>query len=249
MADESESLELAAAESERLAQRCAAVQAATGHSFSDTDLLIQGLTHASACSGQSDAGQRLVQHNERLEFLGDALLGAAVAQVLYHHHQQANEGFLSRCKSRLVSRKALAIAIDRHHLMAHAILGPQMKHGVPISVRANIAEGLLGAIYLDGGWAALCTAVEQLLAVEWQSISEDSGSDAKNALQMWCLEHHRNLPTYESERSGGSDHAPTFVATVSIADYSAMGEGGSRRAAETRAAGALIDQLRSADSA
>lgn len=225
------------------ADRLQAVARITGHRFADPGILEQGLTHASACSHLADAQARRSGHNERLEFLGDAFLGAAVAYLLYQRFPASDEGFLSRCKSQLVSRKTLARAFDHHQLLPHAILGGQMSSGVPSSVRANLAEGLLGAILLDGGWPALCTAVNHFLSAEFEQVANEPRSDAKNALQMWCLEHYRLLPTYECQRCGGSDHAPRFQATVRIQGSTAQAEGGSRRGAETRAAADLLAQL------
>lgn len=227
-------------------QLLAAVTVVTGHSFCDHELLRQALTHASACSGQASALDRLAEHNERLEFLGDALLGAAIADILHLRFADANEGLLSRCKSQLVSRKTLAAAIDRHGIMDYAIMGQQMNAAIPLSVRANIAEGLLGAVFREAGWAALRQAVATLLAEEIEAVCKQPQVDAKNSLQMWCLEHFSCLPEYQSQRSGGSDHAPHFSASVSIDHYHADGVGHSRRAAERAAARALLALLQAA---
>ncbi|TVR45090.1 MAG: hypothetical protein EA402_05120 [Planctomycetota bacterium] len=221
-----------------------AVARITGHRFADFRLLEQGMTHASWCSHQSDPDLRRAAHNERLEFLGDAMLGAAVGYVLYRRFPEADEGFLSRCKSTLVSRKVLAQAMDRCGLMPHARLGMQMNGGIPLSVRANLAEGLLGAVFLDGGWPALLCAVSVFLKEDIELAQGGSPTDAKNHLQSWCLEHHGTLPSYRCERRGGSDHAPRFVAVVEIADLRAEGEASSRRRAEAKAAAQLLDDLR-----
>ncbi len=224
-------------------ERIEAVARITGHRFADYRLLDQGLTHASVCSHLEDPQERLAGHNERLEFLGDAMLGAAVGYVLYEQFPEADEGFMSRCKGQLVSRKALAQAMRQHDLVRFAHLGNQIDQNIPQSVLANLAEGLLGAIYMDGGWTPLRHAVEALLSDQISAISKNPPSDAKNTLQMWGLEHHRLLPSYNSVRSGGSDHEPCFTSTVTVGKFQATAEGTSRRKAEANAAARLLNKL------
>lgn len=215
-----------------------------GYQFGDVGLLRQGVTHASVHSGQGSSEGRLQEHNERLEFLGDALLGAAIGAMAFAHYPDAAEGHLSRVKSQLVSRKVLAQVWDAHELQPIATIGPQMRLPLPVSVRANLLEGLLGAIYLDGGWDALYQAVQRLLGPVLQALgTEGVAADCKNILQMWCLEHYQQLPEYVCERCGGSDHAPIFRALVTIADARADAIGNSRRQAERNAATALLHML------
>jgi ribonuclease-3 len=215
----------------------------TGHRFADLHLLEQGLSHASTCSHIEDPKERLAGHNERLEFLGDAMLGAAVAYMLYERFPEADEGFMSRCKGQLVSRKTLAKAMHQHGLLRYAHLGNQMDQDAPTSVLANLAEGLLGAIYLDGGWLPLRHAVSALLDAQFTETADKPPSDAKNSLQMWGLEHHRLLPVYQSERCGGSDHEPRFHSTVRVGEHHASAQGSSRRNAEANAATELLKRL------
>ena len=132
-------------------ERCEAVARITGHRFADLHLLEQGLSHASTCSHIEDPKERLAGHNERLEFLGDAMLGAAVAYMLYERFPEADEGFMSRCKGQLVSRKTLAKAMHQHGLLHYAHLGNQMDQDTPTSVLANLAEGLWGLFISTAG--------------------------------------------------------------------------------------------------
>jgi ribonuclease-3 len=97
-------------------------------------------------------------------------------------------------------------------------------------------------VHLDGGWPALHKAVGNIYADQFAAGLEDE-EDAKTKLQEWCLAHHRKLPTYASERSGGSDHNPEFTARVSIGDHSASASGTSRRRAEAAAAEDLMKKL------
>ena len=109
-------------------------------------------------------------------------------------------------------------------------------------MKANFCEALLAAVFLDGGWEALLTAVERLLGATLTDPAHGV-QDTRMQLQTWCLEHHRTLPVYTSERSGGSDHAPEFSASVTCGERTATGSGPSRKRAETAAAEALLRLL------
>jgi ribonuclease III len=221
------------------AERIDAVAAALGYRFTDTALLVQACMHTSRCGAQATPADKRRDANERLEFLGDAVLGAALCHLLFRRFPDLDEGPLSRLKSTLVSRATLARAIETTGLLAYCLVGQQMSQPWPDSVKANFAESLLGAIHLDGGWSSLATAVERLLGsrVEDPAAGDE---DARMRLQVWCLEHHKQLPIYTAERSGGSDHEPIFRATASIAGQQASGDGSSRRRAEAAAATALM---------
>jgi dsRNA-specific ribonuclease len=109
--------------------------------------------------------------------------------------------------------------------------------------KANLAESILAAIYLDGGWDAVRQAVAKLLDGFYDDVDTAPPPDVKNQLQQWALEHHKTLPDYSSERSGGSDHAPEFNCQVSVGGHSATGTGTSRRRAEAAAASALLSEV------
>lgn len=213
-----------------------------GHRFASADLLLQGCTHASRLGAQATAEDRRRVANERMEFLGDAVLGAAVALAVYQRHPQADEGWLSRAKSNLVSRAMLARVAERSGLLAHVIIGGQVGPEPPDSVKANLVEGVLGAVFLDGGWDAARSAVERLLAPELDDAALGD-ADPRMALQELSLARHQKLPAYRTERSGGSDHAPEFTATVAVGELSAIGVGVSRKKAEAMAASAMLARL------
>lgn len=227
---------------ENSAARLDAVRAALGHRFRNPALLLQACTHTSRCGAQATPADKRRDANERMEFLGDALLGAALCDLLFQRFPDLDEGPLSRLKSSLVSRATLARAIEDAGLLTQCLVGQQMSLPWPDSVKANFAESLLGAIHLDGGWSALATAVERLLGsrLDVPGIGDE---DARMRLQVWCLEHHKQLPVYTCERSGGTDHEPIFCATAIIAGQQANGEGTSRRRAEAAAATALMCTL------
>jgi ribonuclease-3 len=215
------------------------------HAMADATLLRQACTHASRCGAQATPADKRRDANERMEFLGDALLGAALCLLLYRRFPDADEGQLSRLKASLASRTTLARAIEETGILPHCLVGAQMSEPWPDSVKANFMESVLCAIFLDGGWPSLVTAVERLY--DTRLLDPAAGEeDGRMRLQAWCLEHHKRLPTYSCERSGGSDHEPEFHATASIASWSASGDGSSRRRAEAAAALALLAVIGSA---
>jgi ribonuclease-3 len=229
----------------------AALARALGHEPRDRVLLKRGMTHVSHLGPQASAQRRLEEANERLEFLGDALLGAALAQLLYERHPGSDEGDLSIRRSKLGSRATLARAIEAAGLLPHCLVGTQNRTDPalwPESVKANLAEGILAVVWLEAGWDGLRRAVERLLAGH----VEDPGSsigDPRTRLQEWSHRHYKRLPEYSCERTGGTDHAPEFLARVTIAEHSATGRGTSRRRAEFAAAEALLSAVEQQDGA
>ena len=222
-------------------QRQQAVQQCLGYSFTNTELLTQACTHASYCDANASAAERLGSHNERMEFLGDGLLGAAIGELVFQRYTHAAEGELSQLRSSLVSRRTLARAMDLHQLISKAGILAKVPEPWPDSVKANIAEAILGAIYLDGGWDALRAAVKNLLNAFFTDPEQSLAlGDAKNRLQIWALKQHKKLPQYIAQRDGGSDHEPRFTCTVSIAQHSAQASGSSKRRSEAHAALALL---------
>jgi ribonuclease-3 len=222
--------------------RVACVARTLGYQMQDEGGLLQACTHASRCGAQASVADKHRDANERLEFVGDALLGAALCVLLYQRYPEADEGQLSRFKARLASRTMLARAIEQTGLLEHCLVGLQMTTPWPDSVKANLMEAILAAIFMEGGWAPLLGAVDQLYAAPMEDPTTGE-EDARMRLQVWCLEHHKRLPTYHSERCGGSDHEPAFTATVSIDTMAGEGRGGGRRRAEWAAAVALLKKL------
>lgn len=213
-----------------------------GHAFADPELLLRACTHASRIAPHAAAAVRREASNERLEFLGDAILGAVVAWELHRRHPQADEGWLTRAKSMLVARATLAQICERIGLLAHAVLGSQVGGAVPDSVKANLLEAVIGAIFLDGGWPAAAAAVARLYEGGFEAAGLGA-ADPRMALQELSLARGSGLPQYRCERSGGSDHAPQFTASVTVAGISAEGSGPSRKKAEAAAAQALLARL------
>lgn len=210
-----------------------------GYRFVDQQLLERALTHRSA-SGM---------HNERLEFLGDAVLGMVIAQALYERKPDAREGALSRYRSRLVRKETLAeIARGlglgaRLHMGAgeHRTGGHQRS-----SVLADALEALFGAILLDGGVAAASDVILQLYADRLQALpAEGDLVDAKTSLQEHLQARGLPPPDYELLETSGAAHQRTFHSLCRIPqlDVAATGSGRSRRIAEQAAAAKALEQV------
>lgn len=187
-------------------------------------------------------------NNERLEFLGDALLGAIVAEMLYEVHPKASEGELSRLRAQLVNGQALAVMARELALGDGLKLGPgELKSGGfrRNSILADAFEATVAAVYLDGGFEA-CRETVRGLFVERIAALRRSSKDAKTRLQEWLQAKGLPLPQYELIASHGEDHAKTFDVSCSVTEplaFIAEARGGNRRAAEQDAAEAVLNRL------
>ena len=211
--------------------------------FRDPGLAALALTHRSVGK----------PNNERLEFLGDALLGAFVAEMLYEAHPKASEGELSRLRAQLVNGQALATIARQLELGDALKLGPgELKSGGfrRDSILADALEASLAAVFLDGGLDA-CRQVVRELFEERIAALRRSSKDAKTRLQEWLQGHGHALPRYELVDSHGEDHAKVFDVRCTVTEpqlFSAEASGSSRRQAEQDAAevvlACLIEQSR-----
>jgi ribonuclease-3 len=214
----------------------AGLEQAIGHAFLRPELLEEALTHPSA----GEKGR----HYERLEFLGDRVLGLAIARHLYEAFPDAPEGELARRFNRLVRKETCAEVAEELGLGVFIILGDSeaMAGGRRKStILADICEAILGAIYVDGGWEP----AEALIARHWYGKAAEPAAapvDAKTALQEWVQGNGASaLPRYGLIENRGSDHEPSFVYEVRVDGLEpARGMGRSRRAAEQAAALALL---------
>lgn len=210
-----------------------------GYSFKDADLLTRALRHASTTSERT-------QSNERLEFLGDRVLGLTIAEILYERFEDEEEGALARRFAGLTSREALARIADSIDLKSFAhiqAVDAETEKRSHSSITADTLEAVLGAMYLDGG----LKAPQTFIAKHWEVlIGEDLSppKDAKTALQEWAQARTLGLPDYQIEAQEGPDHAPTFTIRVTVKGFeSQTAQGGSRRTAEQAAAHALLAKL------
>ena len=211
-----------------------------GHDFADPALLRQAFTHRSAGS----------PHNERLEFLGDALLNLIVAEQLFARWPGADEGAMTRARAELVRESTLAAMARSLVLGARLSLGPgEMKSGGHRrdSILADAVEAVIAAVYLDAGFDACRVAVlglfEPLLAA--LPPLHQVGKDAKTRLQEWLQARQLPLPAYTLLAESGDDHDKTFHVSCALAQppLCTEGEAGSRRAAEQCAAEAALEFL------
>jgi ribonuclease III len=216
-----------------------------GYRIRDDVLLGAALTHRSA--GGS--------HNERLEFLGDAVLNFAVADLLYREFPKAAEGELTRYRATLVSGESLADVAEVLGLGERLVLGPgELKSGGfrRRSILADALEALLGAVYLDGGPAAAADAVERLLRPRLAGLPEAVAlKDPKTRLQEWLQGRGLPLPRYSVAAVRGEPHDQTFHVRCEL-DTPALhseGKGSSRRRAEQEAAEQLYVQLENDEAA
>lgn len=206
--------------------------------FRDPALAQLALTHRSA--GRPN--------NERLEFLGDALLGVMVAEVLYEAHPNASEGEMSRLRAQLVNGQALAVIARELELGDELKLGSgELKSGGfrRDSILADAFEALVAAVYLDAGFEE-CRAVVRGLFEPLAAAIPRSSKDAKTRLQEHLQAHGWPLPQYDLIDSHGEDHAKTFDVSCDItepAPIRADGRGSSRRAAEQDAAETVLRRL------
>jgi ribonuclease-3 len=223
--------------------RLQALQQRLGHVFGSASLLTRALTHRSFSA----------DHNERLEFLGDAVLNTAVSSLLYERFSGSDEGDLTRVRAHLVRedslhRVALTLSLPEVIRMSDG----EMRGGGALrpSILADAVEALIGAIFLDGGFNPALAAVRRLFGDIIQGTEVDAWSkDAKTELQEWLQARRLPVPAYRIAATRGEKHAQTFdvecaVPTLGLAE---QGEGKSRRAAEQEAARRMLEQLKASD--
>jgi ribonuclease III len=214
------------------------LEARIGHSFADQSLLTRALTHTSKAAGRGGSYQRL-------EFLGDRVLGLAVADRLYAAFPEADEGDLSRRLAALVRRETCAMVAAAWDVGPHLILGQGEVMGGGRrnqTILADVCEAILGAIYLDAGFDAARAVVEAHFHPS-EPPAASRGRDAKSALQEWAMGRSLPIPTYEVVERTGPDHAPKFRIAVRVEGLApGLGEGTSKRIAEQAAAQALMER-------
>lgn len=210
-----------------------------GYCFKDTAILKEALTH------KSFAGEhRSIHHNERLEFLGDSILGAFVADYIYCQCPHSEEGVLSKIKSNLVSRHNLylwakQLELGRFLRLGHGELSTGGRQRD--SILSNAMEAVIGAVYLDGGYEAVQQVV--LPWVQTQSLTQDS-SDFKSILQEFIQKRSREVPHYEIVQTVGPEHDKTFTVEVSLdGKILGRGKGKNKKLAEQNAAQVAYQSL------
>ncbi|WP_336760365.1 ribonuclease III [Asaia sp. VD9] len=228
------------------------IQQALGHRFTDTALLRQALTHRSAVSSRQ--GRRAPRgavrpaetaSNERLEFIGDRVLGLIMAEWLLEQFPNEPEGALGPRHASLVSRNALAPiaeSIGVEHALRIAEHEEQANIRGLANIQADAMEALLGALYLDGG----LDPARRFVREKWQDLLVSQitpPKDPKTALQEFVLARGSALPDYETLSMDGPSHAPRFTVAVFAMGETGEGVAGSKRQAESEAATVLLRRL------
>lgn len=211
-----------------------------GYQFKNRDILLRGLTHSSSASTRLDC-------NERMEFLGDAVLGMVICEFLFHKFPDKREGELTQQKSFLVSRLVCAKVAERLKLHPLILVGKGIQ-SIPASLRAAVVEAIIAAIYLDGGYAAARDFIVRSFAAELENCGDIDTENYKSILQEETQREGSNTPSYVILEERGPDHAREFFVAVEIGGerYDAAW-GKSKKEAEQQAAMLALEALNNID--
>jgi ribonuclease III, bacterial len=214
-----------------------------GHRFTRPDLLTQAVTHPSVLQGR---GPRKATPYERLEFLGDRVLGLVVADMLFTRFPAEPEGALARRHAALVRREALARVAEQIELPGHLILskGEEDAGGrANPGLLADACEAVIGALFADAGFESAQAFVRAM----WAPLMEESTAppkDAKTALQEWAQGRGKKLPVYRTVGTEGPPHDPIFLISVEVEGVDPVAaKGASKRTAEQAAATAMLEKV------
>ena len=213
-----------------------------GHSFGRAELAIEALTHRGTLDKRPDLKAAYPHGNERLEFLGDRVLSLATADLLLRRFPQEREGQLARRHAALVSAGTLSEIAEAIALSDHRIAFRGAPRATP-AILADMMEALLGAIFLDAGFAAAAAIVERLWGVRLGR-QHPAPRPSKTQLQEWAQGRGLALPVYRLVGREGSEHEPLFLVEVTVGSLPpAQGRGATKRAAESAAASVMVERL------
>lgn len=211
------------------------LEARLGYRFADPELLERALTHSSAIA----PGKRIERSYQRLEFLGDRVLGLVVSDILYRRLPKANEGELSRALNTLVRKETCAAIARDLELSAEVNLGDSEKRtggAQKDAILGDAAEALIGAVYCDGGLGRAYEVVERLFGPMIGQAGHER-ADAKTTLQEWAQSQGLEPPAYVEVARKGPDHAPEFTIEIKLKDHEPLqASGSSKKLAEHKAA-------------
>lgn len=220
-----------------------------GYRFKDRALLLDALTHPSYCA-ENGAAKR---HNQRLEYLGDAVLGLLAAQYVFGRHADADEGKLTALRTQVASGRALAAMARSIGLGAYLRMGKGEERAggrERAGMLADSMEAVFGAAWVDGGLRASNKLFTKLVAGRLESLPADGcGDNPKGELQEKSQREFQRPPVYERLAIEGPAHAPVYRVCVRIPGHSATAEGATRRVAEAAAARKLLLHLRAREAA
>jgi ribonuclease-3 len=216
-----------------------ALEARLGYRFADPELLDRALTHSSAVS----PGKRIAQSYQRLEFLGDRVLGLVIADLLYRKLPKSNEGELSRALNALVRKETCAMVARRLNIGPDLNLGDSEARtggAEKDAILGDVTEAIIGAIYCDGGLGRAYEMIETLFG-SLMGVAGDNRADAKTTLQEWAQGRGLEPPAYVETERTGPDHAPQFTISVRVAGFEPLSASGtSKKLAEHKAAEAFL---------
>ncbi len=215
------------------------LEARLGYRFADPELLDRALTHSSALS----PGKRTENSYQRMEFLGDRVLGLVVADLLYRRLPKSSEGDLNRALVRLVRKETCASIARQLNLGVELRLGEaEARTGGADkeAILSDVAEAIFAAVYLDGGYGQAFDLVERLLEDHFEAALH-LRADPKTTLQEWAQGRGLEPPLYSEIERTGPDHAPEFTIAVQLGDFPTItATGPSKKLAEHKAAEAFL---------
>lgn len=216
-------------------------ETAIGYSFQKRNLLINALSHRSSVENGTS--------NERLEYLGDAVLGLVVSEFLFSNFPDLNEGDLTKMKASLVNEGVLSKVAGELGLGGYIFLSKEEEKSggrQKPSIVADAAEAVLGAVYLDGGLTAARRIVHKFFLTDFENLLKDEASyNHKGELLEMTQGSGRGLPRYEVLREIGPDHEKLFVVSVSVdGETLGQGEGTTKKEAEQKAAKMALERLK-----
>jgi ribonuclease-3 len=211
-----------------------------GYRFADETLLEKALTHISALSGKARSGSY-----QRLEFLGDRVLGLVISDMLFRAYPRADEGELSKRLADLVRKETCADVARAMEIGGSLRLGSSESNAGGrrrIAILADVCEALIGAVYLDGGYEAAAALIDKFWSERLHALARPP-RDAKTTLQEWAQGRGLPTPAYREVQRTGPHHNPEFRVAVDLPGKEATeGTGRSKRAAEQAAAAAMLER-------
>ncbi len=220
------------------------IEERVGYNFKNKHLLLSAFIH---CSFLNENRGIVDQHNERLEFLGDTVLGLIVSEYLYQKLPYTPEGELSHLRSRLVDASACAGYVQELGIGDYVLLGRGEKQNDGRgreSIRADLLEALIGAIYLDGGIEEAKKLVNKRLIDSIEETLSTPDTNWKAKLQDWCQKRYHEPPNYELIQEIGPDHEKIFEVSVMVrGEVLGSGQGGSKKEAQQEAAKQALERI------
>ena len=228
---------------EELAKRATEIEIKIGHTFQERSYLALAFVHRSFVNENRD----VTEHNERLEFLGDSILGLLIAEYLYRYLPTTPEGELSYLRSRLVEASSCVTYVQKLEVEEYLLLGKgeRMNDGRGReSILADLFEAIIGAVYLDGGIEAARRFIFKNFSQEIDDILKTPVRNWKAQLQDFCQKKYHQTPLYKVVSERGPDHSKTFSISVIInKEEMGHGEGPSKKEAQQAAAQDALDKI------